>query len=253
TLDGGPGNDDLSGYGRFIGGPGTNTADFAAAALPVTLDLDSTAVQTVDAAGHTGQLLDAFANYVGSNFGDSLTVHASALQRNIDGRSHSTTLNFDALGRPASALAGLVAADGLPPVVVSNLGLVRLLNNTLADITDLTHPVFLTALRFNRRHRVWVQALLLRNTGPYAVQGPLRVVVSPFRPGVRLVNAVGLTQLFVHHQFPPLLSPFVIAASTGGGVLGPGDLAVVTFAFRTSRPPSQIQYGLGVLAGAGQP
>jgi hypothetical protein len=253
TLDGAPGNDDLSGYGRFIGGPGSNTLDFAAAALPAALDLESTAVQTVDAAGHTVQLLDLFVNYVGSNFGDTLTVRSLPLQRNIDGRSHGTVLNFDALGQPATALDGLVAGDNLPPVVIANVGRVNWAGNTVADVTNLTRAVFVSPLRFNRRHRVWVQTVVLQNRGPYGVQGPLRVVVFPLRPRIRLANAAGITLTFQHHLLPPPGSPFVFATSTGGGVLDPLDLAVVTLAFRTSRPPSQIQYGLAVLAGPGQP
>ncbi|MEQ9407061.1 MAG: Ig-like domain-containing protein [Fuerstiella sp.] len=64
-----PGSDDI-----FIDGGGLDTIDLSLDDLEITLDLDSTAVQSVDADGNTVRLEGVWENFVGSPFGNTLTV-----------------------------------------------------------------------------------------------------------------------------------------------------------------------------------
>ncbi|WP_372723390.1 Ig-like domain-containing protein [Novipirellula sp.] len=84
----------------FIDIGGDDTLDFSFASLPITIDLDSTAVQTVDSAGNTIRLVGQWENFVGSPFDDDSTVYVKPLDvpRLIDGGDGIDRLILDASG-----------------------------------------------------------------------------------------------------------------------------------------------------------
>ena len=84
----------------FIDTGGDDTLDFSLASLPITIDLDSTAVQTVDSAGNTIRLIGQWENYVGTPFDDDSTVYVKPLTvpRNLNGGVGIDRLILDAGG-----------------------------------------------------------------------------------------------------------------------------------------------------------
>ncbi len=104
TVDVGIGDDTVfatpGGADAFIDTGGDDTLDFSLASLPITIDLDSTAVQTVDSAGNTIRLIGQWENFVGTPFDDDSTVHVKPLDvpRLIDGGDGIDRLILDAGG-----------------------------------------------------------------------------------------------------------------------------------------------------------
>ncbi|EMI19470.1 hemolysin-type calcium-binding region domain protein [Rhodopirellula maiorica SM1] len=90
-----PGSDDV-----FLDSGGNDTLDFSFALHPITIDLDSAAVQTVDSAGNTIRLIGQWENFVGDPLDDDSTVYVKPLDvpRVIDGGGGVDRLILDALG-----------------------------------------------------------------------------------------------------------------------------------------------------------
>ncbi|WP_442511182.1 Ig-like domain-containing protein [Novipirellula sp. SH528] len=84
----------------FIDTGGDDTLDFSLASLPITINLDSTAVQTVDSAGNTIRLIGQWENFVGTPFDDDSTVHVKPLTvpRTLNGGGGIDRLILDAGG-----------------------------------------------------------------------------------------------------------------------------------------------------------
>ncbi len=103
-VDAGTGDDTLfatpGGADVFIDTGGDDTLNFSLALLPITIDLDSTAVQTVDSAGNTIRLIGQWENLVGSPLDDDSTIYVKPLSvpRSLDGGGGTDRLIVDAGG-----------------------------------------------------------------------------------------------------------------------------------------------------------
>jgi hypothetical protein len=90
-LIGGTGDDlfqigDFSGRSLLLGDKGSDTVDFSAAGLAVTLDLDKTGSdQRINTAGTLVNLGDAIENFTGSFYNDQVYADAMLVTRTIDG------------------------------------------------------------------------------------------------------------------------------------------------------------------------
>jgi len=150
TLDGGAGNDTLtSGSGNdtlidgtgddnltagagddtFVLTPGSadvvndsggnDTVDFSAAGAGITIDMDSTAVQTVSGAD-TVQLNGQIENFVGSDFADTIFMLPLTVVRSVEGNDPGAptgdTLIVDGQGQQVAVAGGQVAVPGFQPI-----------------------------------------------------------------------------------------------------------------------------------------
>ncbi|HKI37673.1 MAG TPA: calcium-binding protein, partial [Gemmataceae bacterium] len=113
TLVGGSGNETYAltpggGSSDVIdAGSGTNTLDFSGSAAGITIDLGSSAVQTV-CPGGTVQLQGPVQNFIGSAFNDTVVLGAGPYGT-IDGGAGFDTLDFKNAGAVAVLLTGLEA------------------------------------------------------------------------------------------------------------------------------------------------
>src|SRR5262249_13852254 len=101
ALEGGPGNDRIAAPAPQHGDGGGDTADFSAVDGPVTVDLDATGPQAVNAAGYAVRFGDVPENFLGSAAEDQVRATPLAGGRAIDGGAGGAVLNFDTLGRVA--------------------------------------------------------------------------------------------------------------------------------------------------------
>ncbi|MCA9064707.1 MAG: hypothetical protein KDA96_16660, partial [Planctomycetaceae bacterium] len=92
-----PGSDDIF----FVPGDAA-TINFSLDDQPHTIYLDSTAIQRIDAAGNTVQLLGQWENYVGSRFDDTIHVSALPIHRTLAGGTGNNTIVIDATGTSAT-------------------------------------------------------------------------------------------------------------------------------------------------------
>ena len=75
---------------KVIGGKGSDTIDFSAAASRVIFNLDTIgADQSVNAAGQVVNLGDVIENFIGSSYNDSLHVKAANFTRNLNGGANT--------------------------------------------------------------------------------------------------------------------------------------------------------------------
>lgn len=125
TIMATPGGKDL-----FRDTGGGDTLDFSLASLPITLDLDSTAEQTVDSAGNTIRLVGTWESFIGSPFDDDSTVFAKplAVPRRLDGGQGVDRLIFDALGLPATFDGTTFLVQGFAPVTVLGFENIQTIN-----------------------------------------------------------------------------------------------------------------------------
>ncbi|MBL8815209.1 MAG: hypothetical protein JNL58_04200 [Planctomyces sp.] len=138
-----PGSNDF-----FTSGGVATTINLARDDQPITLDLDSSAVQTVDPSGNTVQLDGTWQHFVGSPFGDELRVHPLSEVRQLDGGPGADSILIDALGGVAGYDgAGTVTISGFAPLHLQNFEEIRIVNAARriiddSDVAGFTHTGF---------------------------------------------------------------------------------------------------------------
>jgi RTX calcium-binding nonapeptide repeat (4 copies)/Bacterial Ig domain len=136
-----PGSDDI-----FIGAG--DTIDFSLDDLAITLDLDSEAVQRVDAAGNTVQLIGDWDDFFGSAFGDHLTVRKPVLPRILNGGDGDDSVVIDADGDTASYDGTSIISFGSgASITLTSFESIRVINSLArivddGDVTGFTHTGF---------------------------------------------------------------------------------------------------------------
>ena len=126
-----PGSDDV-----FVDGGGMTSIDFSLDDQPITLDLDSTAVQRVDPLGNTVQLVGQWENFVGSPFGNRVFVRPLAVPRSLVGSGLGDRLIFDALGRNVTFDGTRFRIPGMGDVTVSGFETIQTINAVVRIIDD---------------------------------------------------------------------------------------------------------------------
>lgn len=133
-----PGSDDT-----FIDGGGLDTLDFSRDNQPITLDLDSTAVQTVDPVGNTVQLIGQWENFVGSPFGNTLTARPIPTDRHLQGGAAANDrLIVDAAGNPVTDDGSKLDIPGFGSIFYSGFEEVVVINS-VPRIVDDSDPLSL--------------------------------------------------------------------------------------------------------------
>ena len=116
---------------------GDNSLDFSRAGTGMTLNLGSTAVQTV-ATGRQLQLNGVFTNVMGTPFADVISASATAYDRTISGgpadSASGDILQVDAGGRVASVTPTAVLIEGMGTIFYSHFSQVILVNQGLSDL-----------------------------------------------------------------------------------------------------------------------
>ena len=122
----------------FIDGGGSDTLDFSLDDQPITFDLDSTAVQTVDGDGNTVQLVGQWENFVGSPFGNGLTLRPLPVPRRVTGGPGNDRLLLDADGNPVrdDGTKFSFPNSGLGDISYSGFEEVRVINAAARIIDD---------------------------------------------------------------------------------------------------------------------
>ncbi|MGA2701864.1 MAG: hypothetical protein ABSH35_12310 [Isosphaeraceae bacterium] len=142
-LAGGPGNDTYvltlppSSSTSVTDNQGNNTLDFSRAGTGITLNLGSTAVQTV-ASGRQLQINGIFTNVIGTPFADVISASATTYDRTISGgpagSASGDILRVDAGGRVASVTPTAVLIEGMGTIYYSHFSQVILFNQALSDL-----------------------------------------------------------------------------------------------------------------------
>jgi len=142
-LAGGPGNDTYvltlpaSSSTSVTDNQGNNSLDFSHAATGITLNLGSTAVQTV-ASGRQLQINGIFTNVIGTPFADVISASATTYDRTISGgpagSASGDILRVDAGGRVASVTPTAVLIEDMGTIFYSHFSQVILVNQALSDL-----------------------------------------------------------------------------------------------------------------------
>ncbi len=131
-----PGSDDI-----FIGSEGNDTLDFSLSDLPITFDLDSEAVQTVDDDLNTIQLIGDWENLIGSAFDDDFSVGVGTIPlppggRTLTGGSGNDQLVIDAQGNPVINDGTKFEIPGLGTIFYSGFESIQVINTPPLIIDD---------------------------------------------------------------------------------------------------------------------
>ncbi|MEZ6132962.1 MAG: Ig-like domain-containing protein [Planctomycetaceae bacterium] len=129
-----PGSDDI-----FIDVGGLDTLDFSLDDLQITIDLDSTAVQTVDNAHNTIRLEGVWENFVGSPFGNTVTLKPlPGVPRDVIGGSGDDLLIIDPGDSEVidSGTEITFPGSGLSSITYSGFETVRIAKPTVRIIDD---------------------------------------------------------------------------------------------------------------------
>ncbi|MCA9048984.1 MAG: FG-GAP repeat protein, partial [Planctomycetaceae bacterium] len=129
-----PGSDDI-----FIGSGGLDTLDFSFAEHAIEIDLDSTAVQTVDEELNTIQLIDEWENFVGSPLGGTVTLRPlPGTPRDARGGIGTDTLIVDAGSNPVinDGTKFSFPGTGLGDIVYGGFENIRVLHSEVQIVDD---------------------------------------------------------------------------------------------------------------------
>ena len=154
TLDGGTGDDtfDIGAYTGLTvltGGGGSDTMDFFNSPMGVAINLDQIGVnQVLNSSGATVKLTDTIANFIGSDFNDTVTVTALGVAQSIVGGDPALPgagspgapippgdrLIIDAQGQTAKIVhstvdTGTVTVFGLAPISFTGIESFKVTNN----------------------------------------------------------------------------------------------------------------------------
>ncbi|MBM3999459.1 MAG: hypothetical protein FJ297_07970 [Planctomycetes bacterium] len=131
TIFSTPGSDDL-----FSDTDGNDTISFAKDDQPISLDLDSSAVQRVDPPGNTVRLLGQWENFVGGPLDDTLYMVFAPVPRHVQGGPGSDMLHFDAKGRPVEFDGTRLRSPGVGDVTVDGFEEVKVFNAAPRYVDD---------------------------------------------------------------------------------------------------------------------
>ena len=121
----------------FTDSGGSDTLDFSLAARAITVNLWSQAIQTVDATGSTLRLNGQWENFVGSPFGDTVSVRPLPVaQKLIGGNGLGDRLIFDALGLNVTFDGTKFMIPGFGDVTVSGFEEIQTINAAPRIIDD---------------------------------------------------------------------------------------------------------------------
>lgn len=139
-----PGSDDI-----LVDGGGLDTIDLSLDDQLITLDLDSTAVQTVDLAGNTVRLIGQWENFVGSPFGNKLTVRPIPTERHLQGGAGpNDKLIVDVGGNPVVDDGVKVDVPGFGSIFYAGFEEVVVIGGAPRIVDDSDSPPLFTAPGF---------------------------------------------------------------------------------------------------------
>jgi hypothetical protein len=115
---------------------------------------------------------------------------------------------------------------------------------TVSGVIDVTSQLQITLGKVRSRGGHLRQVIALKNSGPVAIGGPIRLVFAKLPRRVRLMRRSGLT-----HVVAPLQSPYMNVPLNGSNQIAPGQTVTVSLDFLGRAP--HFAYELQVLAGDG--
>lgn len=229
-LQGGAGNDILSGPAILEGGTGNDMIDMSMLTNGVSFQLNAVgAAQIVPGMGVV--ILNQQAElFRGTPFADIIYVQPQATARSIDGFGGYDTLIIDTTGGTGVLTENVVfAGPQAAPVTFTNVSNIQFSGNTLVEVSSLIRLLSVGRPKFIKQKGIWKQRILLRNDSKkLRISGPFYAVLSNLPPRLKILNVNTAVAMRAY----PAGSTVVPFNNPPDGNLAPGEMISIEITFR---------------------